>query len=73
MIGYPESFVEPPLGNYVNEEIALRSPRRSYWFTLYRSDFFPGTDRFSPIERVVQPAVFPDRPRPPGDRRMDAR
>jgi hypothetical protein len=50
MIGYPENFVEPPLGYYVREqfslEVAKADPHR---FTLYRSDFLPGTDRFSPI------------------------
>jgi hypothetical protein len=49
MIGYPENFVEPPLGYYVREqfslEVAKADPHR---FTLYRSDFLPGTDRFSP-------------------------
>ena len=27
MIGYPENFVEPPLGHYVNEQLPCRSPR----------------------------------------------
>ena len=50
MIGYPENFVEPPLGHYVNEQftvqVAKADPHR---FTLYRSDFLPGTSQFSPI------------------------
>lgn len=49
MIGYPDNFIEPPLGTYVREqfclEVAKADPHR---FTLYRSDFLPGTARFSP-------------------------
>jgi hypothetical protein len=48
-IGYPDNFIEPPLGHYIREqftiEVAKADPHR---FTLYRSDFLPGTDRFSP-------------------------
>ena len=50
MIGYPENFVEPPLGHYINEQftvqVAKADPHR---FTLYRTDFLPGTSQFSPI------------------------
>jgi hypothetical protein len=49
-IGYPDAFIEPPLGAYVNRQLAAQvskaDPHRS---TLYHSDFLPGTDRFSPI------------------------
>jgi hypothetical protein len=50
MIGYPENFVEPPLGHYINEQftvqVAKADPHR---FTLYHTDFLPGTNLFSPI------------------------
>ena len=50
MIGYPENFVEPPLGHYINEQftvqVAKADPHR---FTLYHTDFLPGTNQFSPI------------------------
>jgi hypothetical protein len=49
-IGYPETFVEPPLGAYVNRQFAVQvSKADPHRFTVYRSDFLPGTDRFSPI------------------------
>jgi hypothetical protein len=50
MIGYPENFVEPPLGHFINEQftvqVAKADPHR---FTLYHTDFLPGTNQFSPI------------------------
>ena len=49
MIGYPENFIEPPLGYYVKEQMTLQvSKADPHRFTLYRTDFLPGTDRFSP-------------------------
>ncbi len=50
MIGYPENFVEPPLGTYVREQMTLQVAKADpHRFTLYRTDFLPGTNRFSPI------------------------
>jgi len=50
MIGYPENFVEPPLGYYVKEQMSLQVAKADpHRFTLYRTDFLPGTDRFSPV------------------------
>jgi hypothetical protein len=49
MIGYPENFVEPPLGNYVNEQLAVQVAKAdTHRFTLYHTDFLPGTNQFSP-------------------------
>ena len=49
-IGYPETFVEPPLGYYVNEQFAVQVAKADpHRFTLYRTDFLPGTNQFSPI------------------------
>ena len=49
-IGYPENFVEPPLGHYVNEQFAVQVAKAdAHRFTLYRSDFLPGTSQFSPV------------------------
>jgi hypothetical protein len=49
-IGYPETFVEPPLGSYVNKQLAVQvSKADAHRFTVYQTDFLPGTDRFSPI------------------------
>ena len=48
-IGYPENFIEPPLGYYVTEQMTMQVAKADpHRFTLYRSDFLPGTDRFSP-------------------------
>ena len=50
MIGYPENFVEPPLGYYVNEQLAVQVAKAdTHRFTLYHTDFLPGTNQFSPI------------------------
>ena len=39
-VGYPETFIEPPLGYYVNEQFAVQvSKADTHRFTLYRSDF----------------------------------
>lgn len=49
MIGYPENFVEPPFGHFVNEQLAVQVAKADpHRFTLYHSDFLPGTNRFSP-------------------------
>jgi hypothetical protein len=50
MIGYPENFAEPPLGYYVTEQLAVQTAKADpHRFTLYKSDFLPGTTSFSPI------------------------
>jgi hypothetical protein len=50
MIGYPEAFVEPPLGYYINEQFTIQVAKADpHRFMLYRSDFLPGTSQFSPI------------------------
>jgi hypothetical protein len=50
LIGYPQTFVEPPLGAYINRQFTIQVAKADpHRFTLYRSDFLPGTDRFSPI------------------------
>jgi hypothetical protein len=49
-IGYPPTFVEPPLGAYVSRQFAAQvSKADAHRFTVYHTDFLPGTDRFSPI------------------------
>ncbi len=49
-IGHPDAFVEPPLGYYINQQFAVQvSKADPHRFTLYASDFLPGTDKFSPI------------------------
>jgi hypothetical protein len=48
-IGHPETFIEPPLGTYLKEQMTMQVAKAdTHRFTLYRSDFLPGTDRFSP-------------------------
>jgi hypothetical protein len=48
-VGYPQTFVEPPLGFYVNEQFAVQVGKAdTHRFTFYRSDFLPGTNLFSP-------------------------
>jgi hypothetical protein len=48
-IGYPAAFIEPPLGYYLKEQMTMQVAKADpHRFTLYRSDFLPGTDRFSP-------------------------
>jgi hypothetical protein len=50
MIGYPEAFVEPPLGYYITEQFTIQVAKADpHRFMLYRSDFLPGTNQFSPI------------------------
>ena len=50
LIGYPENFAEPPLGHYINEQFAVQVAKADpHRFTLYHSDFLPGTSLFSPI------------------------
>jgi len=49
-IGYPDTFVEPPLGFYVTEQLTLQVGKAdSHRFMLYRTDFLPGTNVLSPI------------------------
>jgi hypothetical protein len=48
-IGRPELFYEPPPGFYINEQFALMHAKADpHRFTLYQSDFLPGTTRPSP-------------------------
>jgi hypothetical protein len=48
-VGYPDTFIEPPLGYYVNNQFAVQvSKANTHRFMLYRSDFLPGTNLFSP-------------------------
>jgi len=48
-IGYPPAFVEPPLGYYLNRQLAVQvSKADMHRFTVYQTDFLPDTDRFSP-------------------------
>jgi hypothetical protein len=50
MIGYPENFAEPQLGHFINEQFAVQVAKADpHRFTLYKSDFLPGTNLFSPI------------------------
>jgi hypothetical protein len=49
LIGYPEYFVEPPLGTTVRETNGLMTARADgHTFTLYRSDFASGTTTLTP-------------------------
>jgi hypothetical protein len=49
-VGYPDTFKEPPLGSFVNEQFAVQVAKADpHRFTLYRTDFLPGTNQFSPI------------------------
>ena len=48
-IGYPETFIEPPLGSYIREQFSIEVAKADHHrFMLYRTDFLPGTARFSP-------------------------
>lgn len=50
LIGYPEQFVEPPLGFFVYESIGqMKARAENHQFTLYRSDFIDGTTSLSPM------------------------
>jgi hypothetical protein len=49
-IGDPQTFVEPPLGSYINRQFATQvSKADPHRFTIYHTDFLPDSDRFSPI------------------------
>ena len=49
-IGQPATFIEPPLGTYVNRQFAIQVGKAdAHRFTVYQSDFLPDTDRFSPV------------------------
>ncbi len=49
LIGYPQEFVEPPVGFYNNEIFGLMKMKANpHRYTLYRTDFLAGTDRLSP-------------------------
>ena len=49
MVGEPERFVEPPLGWSIGQNFSAQAARASqHRYTLYRSDFFAGTERLTP-------------------------
>ena len=49
-IGYPKYFNEPPPGYYINVHYKRMSANANpHRFTVYRSDFLPGTNAFSPV------------------------
>lgn len=60
MIGEPERFAVPPLGWYVGNAFATQAANADqHWFTLYRSDFYAGTERLTPegvrrLDRMVR-------------------
>jgi hypothetical protein len=48
-VGYPDAFIEPPLGYYVSEQFSVQVAKADpHRFTLYQSDFLPGTAFLSP-------------------------
>ena len=50
VIGHPDAFIEPPLGYYINQQFAVQVAKADpHRFTLYNSDFLPGTNKLSPI------------------------
>lgn len=49
LIGYPDQFPQPPLGYYVRQNNGAQVARaEQHSFTLYRSDFWAGTDQLTP-------------------------
>jgi hypothetical protein len=47
--GYPEQFVEPPLGYYIYETFGMMKAKADpHDFILYRSDFHDGSSALSP-------------------------
>ena len=49
-IGYPDQFIEPPLGFYVNQTFTtMKAKADPHKFTLYKSDFLAGTAKLSPV------------------------
>ena len=49
-IGYPDQFVEPPVGFYVNQSFTtMKAKADPHKFTLYKSDFLAGTSQLSPV------------------------
>jgi hypothetical protein len=50
LIGYPEEFNEPPVGFFIHETYKVMSAKADpHRFTLYKTDFLPGTNLFSPV------------------------
>ncbi len=50
VIGYPDLFYEPPAGYFVhNYYKAMSAKADPHRFTIYRTDFLPGTNLFSPV------------------------
>jgi hypothetical protein len=49
-VGYPDTFREPPLGYYVKGQMTVQVAKADpHRFTLYKTDFLPGTNILSPI------------------------
>lgn len=49
-IGYPATFVEPPLGVFAAEQFAVQVGKADWHrFMLYNTDFLPGTNVLSPV------------------------
>jgi hypothetical protein len=49
-IGRPDMFYEPPPGYYARSAFGtMKAKADPHRFTLYRSDFLPGTNRLSPV------------------------
>jgi hypothetical protein len=49
-IGYPNLFYEPPVGAYIHAQYRTMSAKADpHRFTLYRTDFLPGTSVLSPV------------------------
>lgn len=48
-VGYPATFIEPPLGYYLTEQFTVQvSKADPHRFMLYHTDFLPGTAALSP-------------------------
>jgi hypothetical protein len=48
-IGYPDQFIEPPLGFFLYESAhVMKAKADPHRFFLYRSDFLRGSDQLSP-------------------------
>jgi hypothetical protein len=52
-IGRPDMFYEPPVGYYIRNHFGVMKAKADpHRFTMYRSDFLPGTTRLSPSGAV---------------------
>ena len=48
-VGYPETFIEPRLGTYLNEQFAVQVARPIRTALRCTTRFLPGTSSFSPV------------------------